>query len=259
MMIFSSLILYLKGETNLRFVFCLSLIKPLRFLNIRWLIVSYSTGLKYLVPLNQVCDWYHITTQLLKISEQFKPRSGWIVVDVGSNIGLWALWCAKKVSAKGIVVAIEPEPQNFAYLIYNKNLNKFSNVITLNLALADHVGKVRLYLATSTSHSIMERKDRTPPSTENFIEVSCKTLDEIISECGIQKVDLINLDVEGAALIVLKGGFNALKNKIIKRIIIEVEIESEAKMISEYLSNFSFKVFRSGSLLCAYIPRSSRL
>jgi len=245
----SSAILWLRGKVTLRFIAFLCMVKLLRFLNLRWLVIPYSADLKYLVPLNQSCDWHHITTELLTISEQFKPRKGWTIIDAGSNIGLQALYYAKEVGEKGIVIAVEPEPRNFGILLYNKTLNNSNNVVTLNIAVSDHNGEVRLYLKTPTSHSIMHWIDE-----RKFIEVPCKTLDKIISECNINQVDLLNLDVEGAALLCLKGCCNALKRKIIRRITIEIENEGEVKTLCEYLSNFSYKVFRLGNLLCAYLP-----
>lgn len=125
----------------------------------------------------------------------------------------------------------------------------------MNLAVADYNGKVRLYIITPTGHTITESFALSKRGKDNaeipYIEIPCKMLDKIISELRYSHVDLLNLDVENAALVVLKGAKNALERKIISRIKIEIENEEEALLLIELLRTLSYRVFRHGITLYA--------
>lgn len=115
----SSFRLAVKRKISFQFIAGLLFIKALRAIGVQYLIISYNKNLKYLCPLDQPYDWYHITTGLLDFDEAFEPREGEVVVDVGANIGLYSLYCAQRVGPNGTVVAIEPEPANFFNLLEN--------------------------------------------------------------------------------------------------------------------------------------------
>src|SRR5262245_2470231 len=59
--------------------------------------------------------------------EQF-VRPGWVVIDVGANIGYFTLLFAKKVGPAGRVHAIEPAARITESLLRNVSLNRASNV-----------------------------------------------------------------------------------------------------------------------------------
>jgi FkbM family methyltransferase len=260
-----SLSLKLVGRRSVGFIFMVSLllIKILRKIGIEYFVVPYNKDLRYLVPLNQACDWYHITAELFDFKGTFEPRKGEVVVDVGANVGIYSMYCAHRVGPLGRVIAIEPEAHNFVGLLRNISLNKQSNVTPMNLALANRAGKAKLFLRTSTSHTI---KEALAPTNRNncgnemppFIEVPCKTLDGIMSELGVHHIALLNLDVEGAAIIVLEGAENALKEKKVSRIKIETENENQVKSVIEFLEKFSYKAFR-GSVSLYSLPNSNTL
>src|SRR5262249_20876384 len=71
-------------------------------------------------------------------------RPGDIFIDVGANIGLYTLIAAARVGPSGRVVALEPTTTTFARLMDNVQLNKFSNVNCVNLALSDWSGHLDL-------------------------------------------------------------------------------------------------------------------
>ena len=249
-----------KGYAGWLFIIVLSSIKFLRFLSrfipFRYLIIPYNKNLKYLIPLDQFCDWYHITTEVLVVDDQFEPNDGQIVVDVGANVGLYAMYCAQKVGLKGVVVAIEPDPGNFVYLFHNTEMNRFNNVIVLNIALADYDGKTRLYKATPTGHSIIKNFALAHGGKGCYSQLPCRTLDNLILELRLSHVDILNLDVEGGAFTILRGCQSVLKKKIVHRIKIEIEDEEEVATIREYLHKFQYEVHQSGIFLLASVNPS---
>ncbi len=134
---------------------------------------------------------------------------GEIAFDIGSCYGQYAIWLSKSFSQ---VVAFEPEEKNYKILTMSSRLLRKHNIQALNVAVSDKDGMGRLFIAESIfGHSLLYGTDK------NF------RLTKIVSLRNIVKhpVDLIKVDVQGAAFEVIKGAFGIMNN--IKRWIIELE------------------------------------
>lgn len=59
------------------------------------------------------------------------------VLDVGANIGHYTLEMARLCGDVGRVIAFEPVPETFAYLVSNIRFGGFSNVTALNVGCSD--------------------------------------------------------------------------------------------------------------------------
>jgi FkbM family methyltransferase len=119
------------------------------------------------------------------------PERGWNVVDVGANIGVFALW-AERLGAS--VTAYEPEPRAFASLVTNVAGRR---VMPRQAALVGQaVPSVRLYLSDvrSTRHTLLAKEIDSAAPLERFVDVPTVTLEEVVGE----GCDLLNLDCEGA-------------------------------------------------------------
>jgi FkbM family methyltransferase len=158
----------------------------------------------------------------------FRPRPGECVVDVGAHIGLYALMAANKGAR---VIAVEPDESNYALLKENVNTNGFdSNVRVFKGVISDVSGERLLYRSTgrNTWMSSVE-KGWTPPDTHGVVPVvfvKSMTLDELVSEMNIQRIDWLKVDVEGHEVHVLNGGRRALS--ITSNLILEVPMGAEA-------------------------------
>jgi hypothetical protein len=83
------------------------------------------------------------------------PEAGWRVVDVGANIGAFALW-AERLGAN--VTAFEPEPRTFAALVENVAGRR---ITPMQAALVgESVAAARLYLSDldSTRNTLSGRR-----------------------------------------------------------------------------------------------------
>jgi FkbM family methyltransferase len=158
-----------------------------------------------------------------EILDQFNPKLGDTVVDVGAHIGLYSLIAAKRVGSSGKVIAIEPDPENCKLLRGNVEINKLTNVSILELAAFSSTSKLKLYLPgkergfTKLSTLMANRA-----VTENFLEIDATTLDCLLVTQGITEVNWIKIDVEGAELEVLKGAANTLSESKDIALLIEV-------------------------------------
>ncbi len=127
-----------------------------------------------------------------------------VVVDVGAHIGVFTLRVARHV-VDGKIIGIEPYPSSFKLLKKNVGHNKYKNVITINKAISDKIGKAKLYLSpTIIAHSTVFFRSL------NSIEVETTTLDKLLKDLDL-KPDFIKIDAEGAELNVLSGANKTLK------------------------------------------------
>lgn len=158
-------------------------------------------------------------------------RADQIFIDIGAHIGKYSVLMAKKLT-NGRVVAIEADPRNFLKLIRNITLNNLRNVIPLNCAVWKKEGKVKLFLAKdSQGHSLKLKYD-------SFISVPAKTLDSIVQELKLNRVDLVKVDVEGSTLDVLEGSTNTIKT-FKPGFIIEVFMK-DLKTCIKFLSTYNY-------------------
>jgi FkbM family methyltransferase len=170
------------------------------------------------------------------IVEQFSPKIGDIVIDVGAAFGFYTIMASKRVGQLGKVIAIEPQPNILEMLNRNIKLNELTNIITLNYAVYSERSKVRLY----SNYSIIQ--ERAGQSLQSFIEVSADTLDNLLRQVGIDEANWIKVDVEGAELEVLKGAAGILSRSSDISILVEVHSPDLLRPILELCESYKFGV-----------------
>jgi len=127
-------------------------------------------------------------------------RKDSVFLDVGANIGYFSVLSASKIT-QGKIFAFEPVPKTLSYLRRNIILNQLSaRVYPQGAAVGNKDGFV---FVTTNMHG---RNRITPFRKKNCMKVRALTLDTFCREMNIQRVELIKADVEGAELLVLKGG-----------------------------------------------------
>lgn len=187
----------------------------------------------------------------------FRPRKGEIVVDVGAQVGRYSIIGSKLIGKEGKVIAIEPEPLNFELLKDNIKLHNAENVTPVNLALADMEGHIKLWLGKTPGwHSIIAPNSEAK-FTGNCINVRCTTLDNLLRQLGIQRIDWLKIDAEGAELTVLRGGLDILKNS--KNLKIIMEMSREVPDVLKFLEMINYTyTFLSETEMLAYPKHPSR-
>lgn len=139
-------------------------------------------------------------------------KTGDVVLDIGANIGYYTLIFAKLVGEKGKVFAFEPGPSNFTLLKKNVEINGYQNVTSVQKAVSNKTGKIRLYLSHSiTGHRIYDTHDG-----RKFIEIEVVRLDDYFKNYK-GRIDFIKIDIEGAEGAAIRGMSSLLrKNKNLK-------------------------------------------
>ncbi len=134
-------------------------------------------------------------------TELFKKevKKGMIVLDIGANIGYYTLIAANLVGENGKIFAFEPEPNNFALLKKNVEINGYKNVILIQKAVSDICGMTKLFLSSEdeSAHGMFKVNNR------KSITIETITLDEFFNKG--QKIDVVKMDIEGAEMLALLG------------------------------------------------------
>lgn len=133
-------------------------------------------------------------------------RPGGVAVDAGACLGIYTCVAGRLVGDSGLVLAFEPVLDSFSVLVRNLAINRLANVVAFRKALANWEGRTCLYRhdgrADSFSLGLAEGVE--------CQEVSVTTLDRVAASEGIDRVDLIKMDVEGAEELVLRGATSLL-------------------------------------------------
>jgi FkbM family methyltransferase len=134
------------------------------------------------------------------------------VFDIGAHSGLYTLLASERVGIKGQVLAFEPSPRELRRLRWNLFLNRCRNVRVEPIALSSGEGIAELYvcLGRETGCNSLRRPAVSEPVGK--VQVSVTTVDRYVERTGINKVDFMKLDVEGAELDVLRGASRLLSD-----------------------------------------------
>lgn len=135
--------------------------------------------------------------------------SGGVAVDVGAAGGVHTLLASRLVGPDGRVVAIEARPGSVRILRAWRRVLGLDNVQVLSTAVGAAPGSLdlRVPLVPTRSHAAGGDDGsllaRLPAATRT---VGMTTLDLVATAQGLQRLDLVKVDVEGAELDVLEGG-----------------------------------------------------
>ncbi|MBU3699609.1 MAG: FkbM family methyltransferase [Candidatus Kapabacteria bacterium] len=134
-----------------------------------------------------------------------------VCIDVGAQMGYLTLAMATAAGRATTVHSFEPEDVNAKRFLENMTLNNLSNVHLHRCAVSNVDGTLRLYLSkdmNAGTHSTVYNPDNV---STDFIEIPSTTLDSFSTTHGLQRMDLVKIDVEGAEFDVLRGAETVLR------------------------------------------------
>jgi FkbM family methyltransferase len=139
-------------------------------------------------------------------------RPGMTFFDVGANIGLFSLAVGQKLQGCGLLYAFEPSQKTFSMLGKNLVHNGLTAVRAERLALSDKSGEATFYVNAELNDALnsLEDSSHTDAEVVGRETVETVTLDEFVARERIARVDLMKVDVEGAELLVFRGGHRLL-------------------------------------------------
>lgn len=184
----------------------------------RNILIQLDKGYMMLLPceavalaLTMACGLYEKLTSSI-VKRLLRP--GHVFVDVGASFGYYTVLAAGIVGPHGKVIAFEPEPTRFVFLKTNIKINRLSHVIAVNVAVSNINGEAYFYINGEESSLYVRHGPR--------IRVRTVRLDEFLESIGINSVNMVKIDVEGAEMLVLEGAEKVFERSKNLRLIIEL-------------------------------------
>jgi FkbM family methyltransferase len=144
----------------------------------------------------------------------YQPKLGDCIIDLGAGLGEETVIFAGLAGDTGRVISVEASPRVFNALQFVCNANKFISVTPVNVALYDEDGFVNIednsenYLV----NTVINQKEF------NTSKVRGVTLDTLVKEHSLDKIDFLKVNIEGAEQFLLKGSnysFRLIENACI--------------------------------------------
>lgn len=131
-----------------------------------------------------------------EVLKRIKP--GATMLELGSWWSYYSLWFLKSIK-NSKAYCTEPDPENIKLGRFNMRLNGYSepeNMVFYQAASGSKNG--------TTVDFVTEKKES--------IRVPVRTVDSIVEEQGIKKLDILHMDIQGAELEALKGSVESIKS-----------------------------------------------
>jgi FkbM family methyltransferase len=198
--------------------------------------ISPDARLRYLKPWAPGFD-----LQLLGYVEKYiKPRD--VVLDIGGNVGEFALAAAHCAGSDGSVLTIEPDPF-LANLILRTSMEPANQDIrpnVLSLACSSEVGIERFYISARgrASNALAACGLEDMGGTRAELLVHTTTIDSIVASW--KTPSFIKIDVEGAERQVLEG---ATRTLTAHRPLVLVEVRKDKDKVREILLAHGYVLF----------------
>ncbi len=147
-----------------------------------------------------------------------------VFIDIGANVGAYALFVAAKAGPNARILAVEPQPEIFDRLTANIRFNPFGSVKAIDYALADKQGQLTLFLDPRNKGEASVKF--VGSGQGESIRVEATTLSRLIAEQGFTQVDAIKVDVGGAEDLILAPFLREAPDSLLPRLIMLEERES---------------------------------
>ncbi|WP_191965311.1 FkbM family methyltransferase [Marinobacter halotolerans] len=166
--------------------------------------------------------------------------NGGTFIDIGANVGLYTLTAiAAMGSDKGRIIAFEPNPVTLTRLLFNIEANpqfEQSNIRVLDHGIADEETSFFLHLnAGNLGESSIRGSDSGPETvphpgnSRQGVNIRCRPLLPVLSELGIDRIDALKIDIEGAEDLALTPFLDAAPDALLPRLLIIENSEKQWK------------------------------
>ncbi len=172
----------------------------------------------------------------------FPSKNDSIIIDLGANEGFYTLKI-KEILPRSKIIAVEPNPTAFKILRKNIEANKLKNIEILKRAVTSKTGKIVYEIVkgrTTVSATKVYEKYRKKYELKRIF-VDSIILEKLCKDFGINKIDLLKIDVEGSELDILKSSKNILSN--VEKVVVEYhKAQKTEKPVIELMVKNNFRV-----------------
>lgn len=174
-------------------------------------------------------------------------RPDGVVIDVGAHVGIWSLLAARRVPSARIH-AFEPVPERVERLRAHVQHNRAINVVINPCAAGAENGSFSFFGVHEGNTGASSLVRRAASDVE--IRVPMVTLDAYVVQKGIDRVDVIKVDVEGAEILVFNGATKLLSGDDAPAIFFEADDKLSApfgistRQTKELLAHHGYFIYR---------------
>jgi FkbM family methyltransferase len=166
-------------------------------------------------------------------------RPGTTAIDVGANIGQWAVPMSKAVGERGQLLAFEPIPVMCAALNKTFQVNGLFHAHAFEFALSERSGTADFFINLRNDKLVDSGFSSLERCVQGATQIKVKTitLDEFVASQCVAAISFIKIDVEGHEYAVLKGAKNVLSTH---RPVLVIETGHENKEYRERTHDFFY-------------------
>ena len=164
-----------------------------------------------------------------------KITNGDKVIDAGANIGVFTVMSSVLVGDNGLVLAIEPDPENLNILKKNIELNGLKNVDVIHNAIYKESGKTIKLDQNGVMSKVVTSDFRNGSS---YIDVETITFNDLIFQREF-KPNVLKMDIEGSEKFALLSAENMMKT--LDYLEAEIHSKEDWSVLQKYSNLFSFK------------------
>jgi FkbM family methyltransferase len=132
-------------------------------------------------------------------------RAGAYCLDIGANVGFFALAFAAHVGKGGRVAAFEANPALVEGVRAQAELNDFTQLTVYHNAVTEQGGATLPFYISSNLGKSSLYADHVDVA-QQVVEVASLSIDEFIEREGWARLDVVKIDIEGADVYALLGG-----------------------------------------------------
>ncbi|MBL9184889.1 MAG: FkbM family methyltransferase [Verrucomicrobiaceae bacterium] len=171
---------------------------------------------------------------------------GGVFYDIGANQGQFSIGLAQVVGSAGLVVAVEPLPENQRAFAANLALGHYPQVKMVGAAISASGGS-RPFLfdtARSTMGTFAGSAVKLDDASSGCLTVDTLTLDELAAGQG-RMPDCIKIDVEGAADEVLAGASEVLgsaRPNLLVELHLSDKHDREKRAVTSLVERFDYSI-----------------
>lgn len=137
-----------------------------------------------ILPVHITVDGTNVYQDVREDYQIERIESPGVILDLGAHIGAFALY-AHELFPDALIVAVEPDPGNFAKL--TENTADIKNIVICSAAVTYHRGVARFISGRDTGGVVASSGD---------VEVRAMTLDELMAPFEV--ISILKADIEGS-------------------------------------------------------------
>lgn len=178
----------------------------------------------------------------------YTPSSNHTIVDIGTHMGLFPLFCQTQVSQGVKVHCFEPFDENIEYInknIVENNLQDFIKVYPYAIWDKKTTKELKYGASPLSLSFFQEMKDK---KREKYLKqpykVNCISLNEAFAMAKVEHVDFLKVHCEGSEMKVLEGASSETMSKIDKIVVVYHERVNPENytVIKQLLEKHNFEI-----------------